>query len=290
MLESTVSVLSQLGECPIWCDRSNRILWTDIPGKALFVYEPISGSVRSWNLPESVGSFALTQAENILLLGMSSQLAFFDMRSATLEHIAPSPGAFRTRINDGRCDRAGHFVFTTMHEGEPIDPIGAFHRLNAITWEVERLDLPKVQIPNSVCFSPDGGTMYYGDSLQRKIFCCDYPSLENQRVFAEICGPGAPDGSCVDAEGFLWNAEWGGSRVVRYFPDGTVSRVLLSPARQTTCPAFGGSDLGTLYCTSARVGLSKPGSADGALLAAPPAARSLPESRFALQAAALNTF
>ncbi|MFY3307971.1 SMP-30/gluconolactonase/LRE family protein [Achromobacter ruhlandii] len=285
MLEPTVDVLNQLGECPIWCDRTNRLFWTDIPGKAMFVYEPESGAVRRWDVPESVGSFALTEAENILLLGMASQLAFFDLHASALEHIAPSPGTSNTRINDGRCDRDGNFVFSTMQEGEPLEQIGAFHRLNAATRQVETLKLPSVLIPNSVSFSPDGGTMYYSDSLQRRIFRCDYPSLENHRVFVEISGPGAPDGSCIDADGFLWNAEWGGSRVVRYRPDGTVDRVLPAPALQTTCPAFGGSDLYTLFCTSARAGLSQPSDTDGALLVVRTAVQGLPESHFARLAA-----
>jgi sugar lactone lactonase YvrE len=71
-------------------------------------------------------------------------------------------------------------------------------------------------------------------------------------VFADTSGdPGAPDGAVVDAEGFLWSARWGGSRVIRYAPDGRVDREVLLPVSQVTCPAFGGPDLRTLYITSA---------------------------------------
>ena len=156
-----------------------------------------------------------------------------------------------------------------------------FHRLNAATLETETLDLPEVAIPNSICFSPDGSTMYYADSLQGCIFCCDYRSLENQRVFTTVNGQGAPDGSCIDAQGFLWNAEWGGSRVVRYAPDGRVDRVIESPCVQTTCPVLGGPGYATLYSTSARIGLDKPTDFDGTLIKAEAVlAAGSPEERF----------
>ncbi len=96
---------------------------------------------------------------------------------------------------DSRCDRMGNFVFSTMDAGEPVQTIGRFHRFNAATLKTETLDLPEVAIPNSICFSPDGSTMYYADSLQGCIFCCNYPSLENQRVFTRVKGQGTPDGS-----------------------------------------------------------------------------------------------
>ena len=112
--------------------------------------------------------------------------------------------------------------------------------------------------------------------------CCDYPSLQNQRVFTETGGDGAPDGSCVDAMGYLWNAEWGGSRVVRYRPDGTTDAILSSPGIQSTCPVLAGENLTRLYCTTASVGLTTLSEYDGKLQKAESAVSpGLSESRFA---------
>ena len=267
MFEIIENSEDMLGECPIWCPRTHRLFWTDILGNELLAYAPGTGARGRWPLPERLASFAFTARQDVLLLGLASRLAFFDLATGVLTEIGASPGNPNTRIGDGRCDREGNFVFGTMHEGESQERVGAFYRLNAQTMTIEYLALPGVVIANSVCFSPDGTTMYYCDSLQPHIFCCEYPSLEHQRVFADVLGGGAPDGSCVDADGFLWNAEWGGSRVVRYSPDGRVDRVIASPAIQSTCPAIGGHSGDILFCTSARVGLSTPTDADGALLA-----------------------
>lgn len=255
-------------------------------GNELLAYEPRTGTSQRWPMPERLGSFALTARQEVLLLGLESRLSFFDMTTGALTEIGVSPGNPDTRINDGRCDRAGNFVFGTMHEGEPQERVGAFYRLNAQTLTIESLALPGVAIPNCICFSPDGTTMYYCDSLQPHIFCCDYPSLEHQRIFSNVVGDGAPDGACVDADGFVWNAEWGGGRVVRYNPDGRVDRVMSAPAKQTTCPVIGGPSGDMLFCTSARVDLSTPIDADGALLAiCVPGLRGIPESCFVGQPA-----
>lgn len=77
-----------------------------------------------------------------------------------------------------------------MDDGYPAKVIGRFHRLNAATLSIETLPLPEVAIPNSICFSPDGSTMYYCDSMQGRIMCCDYPSMNNQRVFTVTEGKG----------------------------------------------------------------------------------------------------
>ncbi|MGR2854898.1 SMP-30/gluconolactonase/LRE family protein [Erwinia sp. 1181_3] len=282
MFSIAAEVRNTLGECPLWCERTRRLYWTDIEGSELLALGEDNDAVMRWSLPERLGSFALTGQSHILLMGLASRLAFYDLNTGLLTQVATSPGESGTRIGDGRCDRAGNFVFGTMDDGYPVKVIGKFHRLNAATLTVETLALPDVAIPNSLCFSPDGGTIYYSDSMQGKIFCCDYPSLQNRRVFTEIEGNGAPDGSCVDGMGYLWNAEWGGSRVVRYRPDGTTDAILSSNGIQSTCPTLAGEGFTRLYCTTASVGLSSPSIYDGALLKAESEVNAgLSESRFA---------
>ncbi|OAD97830.1 SMP-30/gluconolactonase/LRE family protein [Pantoea sp. OXWO6B1] len=273
-------IRNTLGECPLWCERTRRIYWTDIEACELLALEEGNDAVMRWSLPERLGSFALTDRSHILLMGLASRLALYDLNTGFLTTLAASPGGTGTRIGDGRCDRSGNFVFGTMDDGFPVNVIGKFHRLNAATLTVETLALPDVAIPNSICFSPDGGTLYYCDSMQGRIMCCDYPSLQNQRVFTKV--EGAPDGSCVDARGYLWNAEWGGSRVVRYRPDGTRDAVLLSPGMQSTCPVLAGENFSRLCCTTASVGLTTLSEYDGKLLKAESdVSPGLSESRFA---------
>lgn len=71
-------------------------------------------------------------------------------------------------------------------------------------------------------------------------------------LFLDLSGAGLrPDGSVVDAEGCLWNAQFGAGRLARYRPDGRLDRVVALPVSMPTCPAFGGPDLKTMFVTSA---------------------------------------
>jgi len=282
---------NRLGEGVLWCPRAQALYWTDIHAATLWRYTPNDGGTRQWQLPERLASFALCETDGWLLLGLASQLAFFQLDSGRLLPIVAVEPGLPTRINDGVCDRQGRFVFGTLHEsasGEVKRRVGGFHRLNA-DLTLERLPIEPVAISNSLAFSPDGGTMYYCDSPTRRIQCCDYHAdgrLGSARTFVELGGiAGEPDGSTVDADGALWNAQWGMSRVVRYRADGREDTIVHLPARQPTRPALGGAALDTLYITSARDGLSaevlRREPLAGALFAAAVGVRGLAEARFA---------
>ncbi|EJN07715.1 SMP-30/gluconolactonase/LRE family protein [Herbaspirillum sp. YR522] len=279
----------ELGEGVLWCERSQSLFWTDIHASRLWNHDPQGGVTRSWELPERLCCFAFTADANRLLVGLASRLAFLALDSGLLTPICEvEPDLPTTRLNDGRCDRQGRFVFGTLNEDPGRAPIGSFYRLDT-DLSLERLPLPGVAISNSICFSPAGDVMYYCDSMQGKIMCCDYDvagcSVANPRVFADIAGAGGPDGSCVDAEGLVWNARWGGSRVVRLGADGSVERTVEVPATQVSCVAFGGPDLATLYITTAHEGMdAAQRAADewaGGIFSLPlDGVRGLPEVRF----------
>lgn len=277
-----------LGEGIVWCERAQALYWTDIQRATLHRLHIESGALEHWPMPERLASFALCEADGWLLLALASRLAFFRLADGQLQTLHEVEPGLPTRCNDGACDRQGRFVFGTMHESAEgsRQALGSFWRLNA-DLDLERLALPKVAISNSIAFSPAGTTMYYCDSLSRCIQRCAYGDTPGTpQVFAKLDGTaGEPDGSCVDAEGSLWNAQWGLARVVCYAADGSVRRLLPVSTRQPTRPAFGGPDLDTLYVTSARAGLSSAQlDADvhaGALFGSRIDVRGLPEPRFA---------
>jgi L-arabinonolactonase len=249
-----------LGEGVVWCAHSQSLYWTDIHRSVLWRLHPADGRTRQWPMPERLASFALCEDDGWLLLGLESGLAFFHLESGELIRIADVEAGMPTRLNDGACDREGRFVFGTLHEpvgGEARRAAGSYYRLRA-DLKLEQLPLGPVAISNSIAFSPDGGTMYYADSMTRIVSRCSYgDKIADARTHIDLSHQqGEPDGSAVDSEGGLWNAEWGSGRVVRYNPDGKPDLVISVPARQPTRIAFGGERLSTLYITSARDGLS----------------------------------
>jgi L-arabinonolactonase len=271
-MDVVVDAANALGEGVVWSPTHGEVQWTDIFASRFWSYRPENGESRSWALPDRLACFAPLDGRS-LLAGFAGGLELFDLESgarrpiAAIERDRPT-----TRLNDGKLDRRGRLVFGTMDE----DPAGAKpigHIWSYAAGFEPRVLASGVGIANSIAFSPDGRRMYFADTPQKRIRCYDYDldsgELSGERTFATVEGPGFPDGSAVDAEGCLWNAEWGGGRVVRYRPDGRVDRVVALPCSRVTCCAFGGEKLDRLFVTSARTGLN------AAALAAEPHAGAL---------------
>ncbi|HUD32181.1 MAG TPA: SMP-30/gluconolactonase/LRE family protein [Variovorax sp.] len=283
-----------LGESPIWDDRDDCLYWVDIRRPAIRRLRPQDGRVDTWEMPDLVGSIALTD-EGRLLVALPRFIALFDPASGSLEAFARPPRIVPGhRFNDGRCDRQGRFWVGSMNNLTRA-PEGVLYRLEG------RGELVPVRtgicIPNSLAFSPDGRTMYFADSLHYALYAHDYApetgEMGPERLLAATRPPGFPDGSAVDAEGFLWNAEFDAARLVRYAPDGRIDRVIGMPVRRPTCCAFGGPGLTTLYVTTTSQKMTPEELAAqplaGALLALDVGVAGVPEPRFALDRVAVPT-
>ena len=288
-MEVFLDTRHELGECVLWCERTGRLLWTDIPASRLWAHTPATGETRSWPMPERLCCFALTGSDDRLLLGLASGLAFFTFSTGASRRICEVVGLVpSTRLNDGRCDRQGRFVFGMFNQDDPKPALGGFYRLN-LDLSLERLPIGTAAIANSICFSPDGRRMYFADSSTRTIRCAPYNPCSGEvgepRTFvAPDVAPGEPDGSCIDAAGYLWSTRWGAGQVIRFAPDGGIDRIVTLDAPQPSCPAFGGPDLSTLFVTTAHQGMTANDRAaaplSGALFRRELGVRGLPEARF----------
>ena len=158
-------------------------------------------------------------------------------------------------MNDCTPDALGRLLSGTCF----YDPKGEY-ALGALV-QVANDGIPSIidqglQMSNGLDFSPDNRTLYLADSVARRIYAYDYDlksgGVSNRRVLVSVPqDEGLPDGLCVDSEGFIWSAQWYGSCVVRYTPDGGVERRFEVPAKQPTAIAFGGQDLTDIFVTSA---------------------------------------
>jgi L-arabinonolactonase len=272
-------------EGPIWSDREMRLYWTDIESSTIWSLDPETGKTSGWSLPEKVCSMAVREKSGFLI-AFETGLSFYDpgtqleQRIVDVELDLPT-----TRLNDGRCDRQGRFVVGGFDSSE--NGRSAAYRLD-LDLTLHRL-FGGLNSANSTCFSLDGRTMYYADTPQAVIWAFDYDpetgTPSNCRIFCDFRDqPGTPDGSIIDADGCLWNAQWSGSRVVRYRPDGSVDRIVEVPCRNPTSVAFGGRGFDTLYVTTSRLTLTEEQTRleplAGTLLAVHPGVKGLPETRF----------
>lgn len=257
-----------LGEGILWSARRRALVWTDIQSARVWQAPHPGGELRTWAMPDRVGCMAECES-GAFLLGFTKKICRSTLGTAALAEVALSDNERgetflvdvestlpQTRLNDGRTDRAGNLVFGTLNEDPGRYKIGSFYQFST-RHGLRRLDLPSVGIANSICFSPDGGTMYFCDSVDRRIMQCRYEAdaaavAEVREFVALEPRQGFPDGSIVDADGCLWNAQWRAGRVRRYTPAGRIDRDIAVPVMNPTCVAFGGSDLDELYITTAR--------------------------------------
>lgn len=248
-----------LGECPVWDDRSQRLFWIDIEAGRLFA-TAMSGDETSWQLPERIGSFGLTTTTDVIVIALERGFAIYDLSSGQLDRIAmPQPLMDDVRFNDGKCDPHGNFWAGTMSEKTHKAPEGHLYRLSS-DCSVDVMH-DKITVSNSLAWSADGADMYFADSPTKSIIRYASPnhehSLEKGSLFV---GPdvfnGVPDGSAVDADDRLWTAEWDGWRILVHDRQGRIAPELPLPIQRPTSCCFGGTDLTTLFITSASIDLS----------------------------------
>ena len=112
-------------------------------------------------------------------------------------------------------------------------------------------------ISNGIGWSPNQSEMYYVDTPTGHIDvfdCSPSLTLSHRRVFATVdTGLGWPDGLAVDRDGFILLALWGGSRVQRFAPDGSLAGYVDVPCATVTSCAFVGEDLSQLVITTSQL-------------------------------------
>jgi L-arabinonolactonase len=246
-----------LGEVPRWHPAERVLYWIDAFRPAVHRLDPVGRQLESFTPPEKLGSFAPCQGGGLLIAGRGG-LARYDPASGTLDRIAdPENGGAMNILNDGRCDRNGRFWVGSMSKTMEHSS-GRLYRLEQ--GRIETVD-DGIWVANGMCWSPDDRLMYFADSHVKTLFVYDFNlaagKIGPRRIFATMDDrPGVPDGSSVDAEGFVWNAVFDGGCLVRYAPDGRIDRTVPLPVSRPTACAFGGADLATLYVTTARFRLA----------------------------------
>lgn len=244
-----------LGESPIWSVAEQALYWVDIRNPMIYRLDPTSGDVRNWRIQTEIGSIGFATGGR-LIAGTRMGFAYINLEDGGFEELEDPEGDGRfnaVRMNDGKVDRKGRFWCGSM-EDPGYGEVASLYRFDP-DHSVHRMEGP-VCISNAICWSPDDTVMYFADSLKRTVWAYEFDleagEIANRRPFIEVAeDDGVPDGATVDTDGFVWVAHIRAGKVKRYDPAGALEREINFPARLTSCPAFGGPDLSTLYVTTA---------------------------------------
>lgn len=249
-----LAVQNQLGEGPVWIPGEQALYWTDIRRMQIHRFFPASAQLEFFQLDDLV-TFIAPRRNGGWIISTRDSLAFWKPEQSKPEIItSPLSGQDGIRFNDGAIDCQGRLWVGSMNEKDPEGRDGLLFRMDP------DLSLQVVDsgftISNGIDWSPDNRWMYFTDTLSRTIFRYEFAAsdgtIANRKEFIRVPEQeGYPDGLCVDSRGFLWSAQWAGSRVVCYAPDGKPIDRLDLPAEHITSCAFGGEKLDQLFITSA---------------------------------------
>lgn len=259
MTRTLCDIACHLGEGPAWDAATGTVFWFDILEKRLLKRPFPDGPTRVHDLPLMASAlFGVDAARQLMWTETGFHLRDRATGALTL-HTPVEADRPDTRSNDARAHPSGAIWAGTMGKQ-------AQKHAGSIYWfgkgEVRRL-FPDITIPNSICFSPDGRTGYFADTMKNILFrvACDPATglpVAEPEVFLDHRGrEGGIDGSVCDADGVIWNARWGSGRVDAYAPDGTHLRSVPVPAKQSSCPVFVGEGLTQLAVTSAFEGMDE---------------------------------
>ena len=253
-----------VGESPTWHEVESALYWVDINGLTVNRVHPASGKFTSWKMGSEPSALAV-DGDNNLMVATRKGLICLNTTSGKETPVADAPyDTAIVRFNDGRVDPAGRFWIGTMYE--PRDqPAAEMYVLEH--GQLRRAWAGGMTNSNGLAWSLDGRTMFHADTTTHRIDCYDFDPdtgvQSNGRTLLSFPTDksaagygGRPDGATVDSEGAYWVAMFEGGRILRIAPDGEILRELALPLRCPTSVAFGGSDLRTLYITSASHGRS----------------------------------
>jgi sugar lactone lactonase YvrE len=282
-----------LGEGPVWDCVGGFLYFVDIERDSVFKLQVSTGNVdmRTVRRPSAIG--LCRSGRLIIACGAGVVLLDFEngIVSPMCNPIEHNPLA---RLNDGKVAPDGSFWVGSMQnniaeDGTPIElnsDIGGMFRVTSDGCTVPLLP-ETLGIMNTLAWSPNNREFFFADSMKGALFSAVHNTdgtLGSIKQFNTDCPLGVPDGSATDEEGYLWNARWGGGSVVRFDPSGSMDRTVNIPATNVTSCCFGGSDLKTLFVTTARSGLSRQAvdenPNEGALFAVDCGVRGMPISAF----------
>ena len=255
-VECVFEGLCHLGEGPLWNVREQKLFWTDIYSRRIWVHDPRDRASRIfWEGPHQVGGFAFTPYGGMVLC-TDSGVYLLDAREAGKIDGLPRklfeiPLEATEGFNDVTVDPVGRMFAGTLRRSSPG---GTLYRLEKNREPVAVIS--EVSCSNGMTFSLNEKYFFHTDSGIRRITRYAY-----DRVTGEITRPavffqgteaqGYPDGITLDSEGHIWVAFWGASIVCRLAPDGSIVQRVEVPARQPSSVMLGGKDLKDLYITTA---------------------------------------
>ncbi|WP_346839848.1 SMP-30/gluconolactonase/LRE family protein [Microbulbifer sp. SAOS-129_SWC] len=258
----------QLGESPVYHPGRNSIFWLDILNQEMFA-KAVDSSAHAyderWRLPEMASALALDASNNDLIWMVTDKsFGYFDLGCSEYTAVATLDLVKGMRANDGGVGLDGQFWFGTME----FEPSGKHGSLFSVSQQgaLNKYEFD-IGIPNTFCWDAGERKFIVSDSFVQKTFSFsaladdeinnEFSLEENATLLDTSKKMGVtPDGGCLDTEGNLWLALWGGAAVACINNDGVCKKNISIPVPQPTSCCFGGGSNNLLFISSAYDGMT----------------------------------
>jgi sugar lactone lactonase YvrE len=243
----------ECGESPLWDADAGMLFWSDCARSRFYGYAPATDHHEIVKAGLPINRCLLRRGGGFIVAN-NNGLWSWDAKEK-VELIVDRIGNLPLQLNDAVADSRGRvFTGTCFYNSGGHYALGQLVRVDN-DGRASILD-DGFHLANGLAFSRDERILYFADSVARRIYAYDFDiesgGVRNRRTLVQVPDDeGLPDGLTVDSEGFLWSAQWFGSSVVRYDPQGRVDQRLVVPAKQVSSVAFGDADLRCLFITTA---------------------------------------
>jgi sugar lactone lactonase YvrE len=242
---------AELLEGPVF-DKSNELLYfVSILDCLVYCYNPKTKEISSLKLDSPVSCIYVLNRKKVLA---ASKDGFFEIDFNNLKkefrfqiNIGDS-----VRYNDGIKDPIGRLIIGTMGYPDVIEKIGKVYSYHN---GQDKVIIDKTTISNGLAFSQDNKFLYFIDTPTKKVAKYFYDLKTGDVKFdsyvIEFKDKGNPDGMCINNDGMLWIAEWGGGCISKWNPsDGRKLEEIKLPCVNVTSCCF--DNFYNLYVTTAK--------------------------------------
>ena len=247
---------STLLEGPHWEAQNNLIYCVSIEDNMIYAIDPETGEVVTYLTEGPVGCAVLDQ-KGMILEAEKSGIFRIDPRTKEKQLVAKAHDDERIRYNDGKLDPKGRLLVGTMGYDDTYEGKAALYAIEKDG--TVRTVLDGLTLANGMGWSPDGKTLYFIDTPTKKVGSYAYDPETGEAIFEkyviEITDGSNPDGMCVDMEGMIWVAPYGGEKVCRWDPEsGGKVEEIRRPGKKVTSCCLGGIKLEDIFITNAKEG------------------------------------
>ena len=240
-------------EGPLWNDEDGRFYFVSIDDDMIYRLNEETLEIDSYPTDGPVGAAVLNE-DGMIVSAEKSGIHLIDPETKERTFFMQPNKDERQRYNDGKMDPKGRFLIGTMGYEETLESEASLYIIE--DGEAREL-ISNLTLSNGMGWSADGKTFYHIDTPTKKVKKYDYDletaEVSNERTIVEITGDGAPDGMCVDLDGNIWVAEFGGKRICKW--DSETGELLVEipmPVTNITSCCLGGPDKDYLYITTGK--------------------------------------